>query len=88
MNPLSLMAPDHLYFESYLEMAAIRKSVVEYLPAGAETPLKMFVDKIIYQESEVLIRKSDGTLLNKRTLAGIYVPEDPGDLEAISCLCH
>lgn len=88
MNPYSLMSPDHLYFESYLEMAAVRKSVVEFLAADARIPQKMFVDKVIYKESEVWIRKSDGTLVNKQALAGIYVPEDPGDLEAISCLCQ
>lgn len=69
-------------------MAAIRRQVVEYLEIEATIPQKMFVDKVIYQDAEVWIRTDNGTLLNKHSLAGIYVPEDPGDLEAISCLCH
>lgn len=88
MKPLSLLPPNHLYFESYLEMAAIRRLVVEYLGINATVPKKMFVEKVIYQDSEVWIRTINGPLLNKKELAGIYVPEDPQDLEAISCLCH
>lgn len=82
------MAPDHLYFESYLEMAALRNTVVEFLAVDGPVPEKMFVDKIIYNDAEVLIRKKDGTVIPKHSLAGIYVSEDPGDLEAISCLCQ
>ncbi len=88
MNDLSLLPPHHLYFESYLEMAAVRKSVVEYLMIEASGKQKMFVDKIIYKKDEVWIRTSGGDLFNKNAMAGIYVAEDPGDLEAISCLCH
>lgn len=88
MKSLSLLPPNHLYFESYLEMAAVRRSVVEYLANESTTAQKMFVDKVIYKDTEVWIRTSNGCLLNKKDLAGIYVPEDPGDLEAISCLCQ
>lgn len=88
MNPLSLLPPDHLYFESYLEVAAVRKSVVEYLAVEETIPQKMFVDKVIYKDNGVWIRTSKGALINKRDLEGIYVAEDPGDLEAISCLCQ
>lgn len=88
MDSLSLLPPDHLYFESYLEMAAVQKSVVDYLPKDERTPKKMFVDQVIYKDAEVWIRTSKGVLINKNTLAGIYVPADPQDLEAISCLCN
>lgn len=88
MKPLSLLPPDHLYFESYLEMAAIRRQVVEYLGIDTSVPQKIFVEKVLYKDGEVWIQTSNGPLLNKKAMAGIYVPEDPQDLEAISCLCH
>lgn len=88
MTSLSLLPPSHLYFESYLEMAALKRQVVSYKVSPEGETLNMFVEKVRYAGNEVSILTTDGTIIPKNSLAGILVDADPGDLEAISCLCQ
>lgn len=88
MNQLSLLPPEHLYFESYMEMAAIKRQVVTYRTSPNGEDLALFVEKVLYQGNEVYIMTTSGQLIPKTSMAGILVEADPGDLEAISCLCH
>ncbi len=84
------MSPDHFYFDSLLQMAAVKRTVIDVrLAAEPEKLHKVFVNRAAYlPDGQLVLHTTSGQSWTKTDIADIAFPdEDPG-FEAISCLCQ
>ena len=87
MNP-TLIRSEDFYFENYLEIAAIKRTVVEvFLKAKPDQGEKIFVKRLIYEGNQVEILTTKEDRLKVSDILGISTALDEAEVSAISCAC-
>ena len=81
------ITPDHLFFDSFLEVAAVKRMVVNIQWKDDERWENIFVKKVRYLDEDLQILTSTGRSFLKSELKQVSMPVDRDDLESISCLC-